>query len=73
MTKMGVNIYKEARKKAEFKREPAAEELGIAVRTLDKYESFELRVPDDIVTSIKAPRLHGGTLSVLSCPSSCLT
>ena len=49
MTKMGVNIYKEARKKAEFKREPAAEELGIAVRTLDKYESFELRVPDDIV------------------------
>lgn len=49
MTKMGGNIYKEARKKAEFKREPAAEELGIAVRTLDKYESFELRVPDDIV------------------------
>lgn len=49
MNNIGKNIYKEARKKADFKREPAAEELGIAVRTLDKYESFELRVPDDIV------------------------
>ena len=35
MTKMGVNIYKEARKKAEFKREPAAEELGMTVDNID--------------------------------------
>ena len=43
------NIYKNARKRADLKRDPAAEELGIATRTLDKYENFELRVPDDIV------------------------
>lgn len=43
------NIYKTARIRAEIRRAPAAEELGIAVRTLDKYENFELRVPDDIV------------------------
>lgn len=43
------NIYKSARIRAEIKRGPAAEELGIATRTLDKYENFELRVPDDIV------------------------
>lgn len=43
------NIYKTARLNAEIRRAPAAEELGIAVRTLDKYENFELRVPDDIV------------------------
>lgn len=43
------NIYKKARKSADLKRDPAAEELGIATRTLDKYENFELRVPDDIV------------------------
>lgn len=49
MNKIGKNIYREARKKADFKREPAAEEFGIVVRTLDKYESFELHVPDDIV------------------------
>lgn len=43
------NIYKKARKSADLKRDPAAEELGISTRTLDKYENFELRVPDDIV------------------------
>lgn len=43
------NIYKTARKRADLKRAPAAEELGVAVRTLDKYENFELRVPDEIV------------------------
>ncbi len=43
------NIYKKARKSADLKRDPAAEELGIATRTLDKYKNFELRVPDDIV------------------------
>ncbi len=43
------NIYKIARINAGMKREPAAEELNIATRTLDKYESGELKVPDDVV------------------------
>ena len=43
------NMYKVSRIRAGLKREPAAEELSIAVRTLDKYESGELRVPDDVV------------------------
>ena len=49
MNNLCENIYKSARIRAEIKRSPAAEELGIATRTLDKYENFELRVPDDIV------------------------
>lgn len=43
------NIYKNARIKAGLKREPVAEELHIDVRTLDKYESFNGKAPDDIV------------------------
>lgn len=43
------NIYKNARLSAGFKREPVAEELHIDVRTLDKYEAFNGKAPDDIV------------------------
>ena len=49
MTKLGNNIYKNARINADLRRDPAAEELNIATRTLDKYENFELPVPDSIV------------------------
>lgn len=43
------NIYKNARLKAGFTREPVAEELHIDVRTLDKYEGLNGKAPDDIV------------------------
>ena len=49
MNKTCSNIYKNARLQAGLKREPVAEELHIDVRTLDKYESLDGRVPDDIV------------------------
>ena len=47
MNKTSSNIYKNARLKAELKREPVAEELHIDVRTLDKYESLDGRIPPD--------------------------
>lgn len=47
MNKTSSNIYKNARLKAELRREPVAEELHIDVRTLDKYESLDGRVPPD--------------------------
>lgn len=46
------NIYKIARINAGLKREPAAEELHIDVRTLDKYEAIDGRAPDDVVKSM---------------------
>lgn len=49
MNKTSSNIYKNARLKAGLRREPVAEELHIDVRTLDKYESLDGRVPDDVV------------------------
>lgn len=47
MNKTSSNIYKNARLQAELKREPVAEELHIDVRTLDKYESLDGRIPPD--------------------------
>ena len=49
MNKESNNIYKNARIRAGLRREPAAEELHIDVRTLDKYEAFGGRAPDEIV------------------------
>lgn len=43
------NIYKNARIRAGLKREPAAEELNINVRTLDTYESIDGHPNDDVV------------------------
>lgn len=47
MNKTSSNIYKNARIKAGLRRDPVAEELHIDVRTLDKYESLDGRVPPD--------------------------
>lgn len=52
MNEMGENIYKNARLRAGLKREPAAEELHIDVRTLDKYEAFNGKAPDDVVKNM---------------------
>ena len=49
MNSLSENIYKTARKRAELTREAAAEELNIATRTLDKYESMDGTPPDDVV------------------------
>ena len=43
------NIYKNARLRSGLKRDPAAEELHIDVRTLDKYESLDGRPPQEVV------------------------
>jgi len=43
------NIYKTARLRAGMKRDPVAEELHIDVRTLDKYEALDGKVPDETV------------------------
>lgn len=43
------NIYKNARFHSGLKRDPAAEELNIDVRTLDKYESLAGNPPQDVV------------------------
>lgn len=52
MNGMGENIYKNARLRAGLKREPVAEELHIDVRTLDKYEAFNGKAPDDVVKNM---------------------
>ena len=52
MNEIGENIYKNARLRSGLKREPAAEELHIDVRTLDKYESFNGKAPDDVVKNM---------------------
>lgn len=52
MNKESNNIYKNARIRAGFKREPVAEELNIDVRTLDKYESINGQPPDEIVRNM---------------------
>ena len=52
MNEMGKNIYKDARIRAGLKREPAAEELHIDVRTLDKYEALGGKAPDEIVKAM---------------------
>lgn len=49
MNKLSENIYKTARKRAGLTREAAAEELHIATRTLDGYESIDGTPPDDTV------------------------
>lgn len=49
MNKPTENIYKIARIESGLRRDPAAEELNIDVRTLDKYESLEGNPPDDVV------------------------
>jgi len=49
MNELCRNIYKSARIRAGLKREPAAEELAIDVRTLDKYEAMDARPPEDVV------------------------
>lgn len=49
MNESSHNIYKSARIKAGLKRDPAAEELHIDVRTLDKYESLDAKAPDEVV------------------------
>ncbi len=46
------NIYKNARLRAGLRREPAAEELHIDVRTLDKYEALDGKAPDDVVKNM---------------------
>ena len=43
------NIYKSARIRAGLTREAAAEELHIATRTLDKYESIDGTAPENTV------------------------
>lgn len=43
------NIYKNARVRSGLKRDPAAEELCVDVRTLDKYESLSGSPPDETV------------------------
>lgn len=52
MNEIGENIYKNARLRSGLKREPAAEELHIDVRTLDKYEAFNGKAPDDVVKNM---------------------
>ncbi len=52
MNKQYKNIYKSARIRAGLKREPAAEELHIDVRTLDKYESLGGKPPDETVRNM---------------------
>ena len=52
MNKQYKNIYKSARIRAGLKREPAAEELHIDVRTLDKYESIGGKPPDETVRNM---------------------
>ena len=49
MNNSSSNIYKNARLRSGLKRDPAAEELNIDVRTLDKYESLIGNPPQDIV------------------------
>ncbi len=49
MNNSSSNIYKNARLRSGLKRDPAAEELNIDVRTLDKYESLAGNPPQDVV------------------------
>lgn len=49
MNNSSSNIYKNARLRSGLKRDPAAEELNIDVRTLDKYESLTGNPPQDVV------------------------
>ena len=49
MIKDTQNIYKIARTRAGLKRDPAAEELHVPVRSLDNYEALDGSPPDDIV------------------------